>query len=171
MPVALLASSKKLIMADSKKADCKLIGMTDDELNLFVGEEKVPSGSNSVELRITHGLLSQIFSLLESFARPQQSQDKSNFSKIYEPLYKIDKGKSSDCIFLKSRGLDLKFLDSICKGNVALPDGFQNSPLTDQEILILLYAKMKLNASWIDIKDWVCFLCCDDNDVIFEESL
>ena len=67
-------------------------------------------------------------------------------------------GKSSDCIVLKRRGLDLKFLDSICKGNVVLPDGFQNSPLTNQEILILLDAKTKLDASWIDFKDGVCFM-------------
>ena len=91
----------------------------------------------------------------------------SNFSKIYEPLYKIDRGKSSDYILLKSRGLDLKLLDSICKGNIVLPDGFQKSPLTNQEILILLDAKTNLNASWIDFKDWVCFLSCDDNEVIF----
>ena len=62
------------------------------------------------------------------------AKDKSNFSKIYEPLYKIDRGKSFDCIILKSRGLDLKLLDSICKGHVVLPDGFQGSPLTNQEI-------------------------------------
>ena len=180
--------------------------MPHDELNLFIGKGRVPSGWNPVELRVTHGLLSQIFSSLESFGRPQSdiveicstlldadvnkvakvikkpsnlkrsifnslAKDKSNFSKIYESLYKIDMGKSSDCIVIKSRCLDLKFLDSICKGNVILPDGFQKSQLTNQEILNLLDAKTKLNASWIDFKNWVCFLCCDDNEVIFEESL
>ena len=104
-------------------ADCQLIGMTDDELNLFIGGGKAPSGWNPVDFRITHGLLSQIFSSLESFGRPQSdiveicstlldvdvdkvakiikkpsnlkrsifnslAKDKSNFSKIYEPLYK-----------------------------------------------------------------------------------
>ena len=56
------------------------------------------------------------------------AKDKSNFSKIHEPLYKIDMGKSTDCIILKSSGLDLKFLESICKGNVVWPDGSQKRP-------------------------------------------
>ena len=58
-------------------------------------------------------------------------------------FYKTDMGESSDCIVLKNRGLSLKFLHSISKGNVVLPDGFKTSPLTNQEILILLDAKTK----------------------------
>ena len=43
-------------------ADCQLIHMANDELNLFTGEGKVPFEWNPMEFRITHALLSQIFS-------------------------------------------------------------------------------------------------------------
>ena len=74
-------------------ADCQLICMTDDELNLFLGGGKVPSGWNPVDFRITHGLLSQIFSSLESFGRPQ-----SDIVEICSTLLDVDVDKVAKII-------------------------------------------------------------------------
>ena len=90
-------------------ADCQLIGMTDDELNLFIGEGKVPSGWNPVDFRITHGVLSQIFSSLESFGRPQ-----SDIVEICSTLLDVDVDKVAK-IIKKPSNLKRSSFNSLAK--------------------------------------------------------
>ena len=54
---------------------------------------------------------------------------------------------------------------------VVLPNDLKKSPIPNQEILLLLDAKVKLIASRINFKDCVGLFCCDDNEIIFGEKL
>ena len=96
-------------------------------------------------------------------------KNENNSGKIFEKLYVTSKYVPP--LSFENEGVSVTTLRLIIDGTSVASFDVEKMCLTNELIVDFLEAKNRLNASWVDLKNWMRFLCVGGNECIFEESL